>query len=418
MRVYIETYGCSANQAESEIMAGILKKAGFILSSEDDCDITIINSCIVKEPTEQKFLYRINQIRGRLIIAGCAPEVIHKKITDVAPSASLVSTHHITRIAEVAQGVQKGKRFEFLGDLRKIKLNLPRIRKNPVIGIVQISSGCNSSCAYCCVRPLKGSLNSYPKEQIIKEVSNAVNSGCKEIWLTSQDNSCYGFDKGGNLPELLNAISQINGKFRVRVGMMNPRNLLKRDFIDSLIKAYRSEKIYKFLHLPVQSGSDKVLKKMRRGYTAEDYKSIVSIFRTEFPTLQLWTDVIAGFPGETDRDFLSTVDLLKKVRPDFVNISKYGVRESAPSSKMKQLPTEIKKERSAAITRLAKEISFEKNKEWTCWEGEALITEKKKNGLLGRNFAYKPITLDSGKIGEFVKVKILDENLRGKCLLS
>jgi MiaB-like tRNA modifying enzyme len=261
---------------------------------------------------------------------------------------------------------------------------------------------------------VKGELFSYPGEKIIEEVSSAVEQGCREIWITSQDNSCYGFDAGGNLPELLDSISQINGEFFVRAGMMNPKNVMQ--ILPELIESYKSEKIYKFLHLPVQSGSDDILEKMNRGYIAADFKKIVSTFREAFPGLQLWTDVIAGFPGESETDFLATVELLKDIRPDFVNISKYGVRDSTASAKMKQLPTEIKKERSRTITRLVEEMSLEKNKEWLGWKGDVLITEKKKNAWLGRNFAYKPIIVNSDKelLGKVVKAKIVDANLTGE----
>jgi tRNA A37 methylthiotransferase MiaB len=163
-----------------------------------------------------------------------------------------------------------------------------------------------------------------------------------------------------------------------------------------------------------------MLKSMDRGYVVEDFKRIVSAFSEAFPRLQVWTDVIVGFPGETDADFLATTELLKEIRPDYVNISKYGTRDHTASAKMKQVPTEIKKQRSRTITELVKEIALEKNKEWVGWEGEVLITEKKENGWLGRNFAYKPIFIDSAEklLGKFVKAKITDENLKGEIFSS
>lgn len=415
MRISIETYGCSANQAESEMMAGLLEKAGYELNDKD-ADLVIVNSCIVKEPTEAKLLSRLKQIKSKLIVAGCGPEGIYEKIKDIAPKASMVSTHHVKKIAEVAAGALKGNQVELLGASKEIKLSIPRIRRNPVIGIVPIASGCNSTCSYCCVRHVKGELFSYPKEKIGEEISSAVKHGCKEIWVTSQDNSCYGFDTGSSLSELLNSISQIDEKFSARVGMMNPKNVMR--ILPELIESYKSEKIYKFLHLPIQSGSDKVLENMNRGYTAADFKKIVSEFRKTFPELQLWTDVIVGFPGETKADFRATAELLKKVKPDYVNISKYGTRDHAPSKKMKQVPTDVKKERSRKLTELVKEIAIEKNRGWIGWGGEVLITEEKEYSWLGRNFAYKPIFIDSGKeiFGKIVNVKIVDENLKGELL--
>jgi MiaB-like tRNA modifying enzyme len=413
MRISIETYGCSANQAESEIMAGLLKEAGYELA-DTDADLTIVNSCIVKEPTEARLLSRLGRVKGRLIVAGCGPEAIYDKIKSVAPQASLLSTHHVAKIADVAKDALKGNQIEVLGPSREIKLSLPRIRKNSVIGIVPIAKGCNSACSYCCVRYVKGELFSYPQEKIIEEISAAVKGGCREIWVTSQDNSCYGFDTGSALPELLNSISRIDGKFLTRVGMMNPKNVKK--ILPRLIESYNSEKIYKFLHLPIQSGSDEVLKNMNRGYAVEDFRRIVNAFRGEFPDLHLWTDVIVGFPGETGSDFQSTVELIKKILPDYVNISKYGTRDHAASSKMKQVPTDIKKERSRTLTEIVIEIAKEKNREWIGWEGEALITEKKENRYIGRNFAYKPIFIKSNQdlLGKFANAEIIDENLKGE----
>ena len=404
----METYGCSANQAESEMMAGLLREAGHELV-DDGADLTIVNSCIVKEPTEAKLLSRLGQIEGRLIVAGCAPEAIYDKIKGVAPHASLVSTHHVTKIARVAKEVFFGNHVEYLGLSKEVKLSLPRIRQNKTVGIVPIAKGCNSSCSYCCVHHVKGELFSYPEEEIKREVSLALQDGCRELWITSQDNSCYGFDTGKSLPGLLESISKIDGEFRIRVGMLNPKNTL--EILPELIESCRGEKIYKFLHLPVQSGSDDILKGMNRGYTVKDFKRIVSEFRGEFPQLQLWTDVIVGFPGESESDFRATLELIKEIKPDFVNISKYGNREHAPSSKLKQVKTDIKKQRSRALTGLAKEIANEKNKNWIRWQGEVLLTEEKENGLLGRNFAYKPIFVDSGDVGQIVRIKIVDEKL-------
>lgn len=413
MRIFIETFGCSSNQAESEIMAGLLEKAGSeVVNNIDISDVIIVNSCIVKGPSEQKLFSRLKQIQEnypdkKLIIAGCAPEGIYNELKEIAPEASFVSTHHIKEITKAVADIQKGEIIELIGETKEIKLCLPKIRNNPVRNIVQIASGCNSNCSYCITRFAKGELFSYPKELIIKEISMAVENGCKEIWLTSQDNSCYGFDSDTNLPELLNSLPK--GKFLVRIGMMNPRNFLEKDFIKNLIEAYKSEKIYKFLHLPVQSGSDNILKKMNRGYKSKNFKRIVSEFRKEFPKLNLWTDVIVGFPSESKADFEKTLEMLKEVKPDYTNISQYGVRPRTKASKLKQISSEEKKKRSRIISELTREISLEKNKEWIDWKGKVLITDKKETWL-GRNFAYKPVLINSKEklLGKFINVKIID----------
>jgi len=181
-----------------------------------------------------------------------------------------------------------------------------------------------------------------------------VKDGCTDIWLTSQDNGCYGLDIGSSLPELLNTVSKIQGKFTVRVGMMNPTHT--KQIVDELIEAYRNEKIRKFLHLPVQSGSNRVLKAMKRGYVVEDFVEIVEKFRQAFPNLTLSTDIIVGFPSETGEDFQATMELMKKIQPQKVNISKFGSRPKTEAAKMKQLPIEKINERSRKLHELT--ISF------------------------------------------------------------
>lgn len=411
--IYIESYGCSASQCEAEIMAGLLEAAGFdVIKNEKYADLIIIVTCYVKSPTEQRILFRIKQLKEsyhnkKLIIAGCMPEGIYRTVASIAPDASLVSTHHVKEIAQAVKKTLEGKRVEYLGKSEEVKLCLPKIRKNPVIDIVPISSGCNSSCAYCCVRLAKGKLFSYPKDIIIKEIENSIKQGCKEIWLTSQDNASYGLEDKSKLPELLNDISRIQGKFFVRIGMMNPKNVLP--MLEELIKSYQNEKIYKFLHLPLQSGDDKVLDKMNRGYKVEDFLKIVKKFRKNI-NLNLWTDVIVGFPGETEDQFENTVKIIEEIKSDWTNVSKFGLRPKTPAEKLEQLPRNIVNERSEKMSEIVRKISLEKNKEWIGWEGPVLVSKKGKgpHRWLGRNLAYKLIMIESKEnlLGKLVKVKI------------
>lgn len=411
--IYIESYGCSASQSEAEIMAGLLEQSGFnIIRNEKFADLIIVVTCYVKSNTENKILFRIRQIRDsypnkKLIIAGCMPEGIYRTISDTVPDASLVSTHHVKEIAQAVKKTLEGKRVEYLGISEEIKLCLPKIRKNPVIDIVPISSGCNSSCSYCCVRFAKGKLFSYPKEMILKEIENSIKQGCKEIWLTSQDNASYDMDQETKLPELLNDVSKISGKFFVRNGMMNPKNVLP--ILGDLIKSYQNDKIYKFLHLPIQSGDDEILKKMNRGYKVEDFKNIVKGFRKNLK-FQLWTDVIVGFPEENEEQFENTVKMIKEIKPDWANVSRFGLRSGTPIQDFKQLSPEIINERSERISKLVRELSLERNKEWIGWEGTVLVSKKgKKPGQwLGRNPAYKLVLVESKEklLGKFIDVKI------------
>jgi threonylcarbamoyladenosine tRNA methylthiotransferase CDKAL1 len=410
---YIETYGCAANQAESETMAGILREAGFALAeSPEEGGLIIVNTCFVKTPTEQKIKYRIRSLTRKypekgLIIAGCMPEVLSKELQTLAPSAGLVGTHSVTRIAEAAERSCRGERVSFTGKTKERKLGSPRVRGNRLVGITEISQGCNGSCAYCCVRLAKGRLHCYPPEDIAKDVENAVMEGCREIWLTSQDNASYSCG-GVRLPGLAKKVCAIGGGFAVRIGMMNPDSVMK--IADGLIGAYRSPKVYKFLHIPVQSGSDAVLSRMGRNYSAGDFLSLVSRFRREIPGITISTDIIVGFPGESDEDFLKTADMIKSVKPDIVNVSKFGSRPGTEAAGMEQLEGRIIKSRSARLSSIVRGISLERNREWTRWKGEVLVTErgKRKCQYIGRNFAYKPVLLESTRdlLGSRVSVII------------
>ncbi len=416
MDVYIETFGCSNNQAESEMMAGILSRSGFhVVSSIEPADIVIVNTCVVKKPTEDKILAFLRSIAvkypgKKLIAAGCMPEVCYEKIRNAAPSASIVSTHHVSEIGKAVRKVMDGSRVELLGVARREKLCIPRVRKNECVSIVPISSGCLSNCAYCIVKNVKAGLFSYSQEKIIQEISSSRKAGCREFWLTGQDCSCYGFDAGSNLPLLLkNIISSVGGKYWLRIGMLNPLHMKK--IYPGLVEAYNDSHIFKFLHMPVQSGSDAVLGSMERGYRVSDFRRIVSEFEKIIPGIQLWTDVIVGFPGESDDDFSATCSLLQDVKPDFVNVSKYGPRTGTKAESMHQLDASVVGDRSRLVSKLVDEIAIEKNKRWLGWSGPVLVDEYNyaKKSWIGRNFAYKPVAIAGGnklKFGEIVDVEV------------
>lgn len=411
-KVFIESYGCAANTADAEIMAGLLKEAGFkITNSFKDSDLNILNTCVVKNPTEQRMVSRIKELsrlKKPLVVTGCMPKTGKKTIERINPNASMIGPDSIQRISEVVDNCLKEKRIFCLEDVKEPKVCLPKLRKNPVIDIIPISTGCLGSCSYCEVKFARGSLFSYPAEKIKEEAETAIMNSCKELLITSQDNSCYGKDIGSNLPQLLKKICQIDGKFFVRVGMMNP--LHAKEILDELIEVYRNEKIFKFLHLPVQSASDRILKLMDRGYTVKDFLKIVEKFKKEFPDLLLATDIIVGFPTETEEEFQETVELIERIRPDMVNISKFGSRPNTSAAKMKQLEEKTLNERTKTLHKMAKKILLENNRKLIGWEGEVLVDEKIKNGFIGRDPFYRPFVIRSNKniLGKFVKVKATD----------
>lgn len=401
--VYLETYGCSANQAHSEVMGGILRANGFkLVGNPGKSEVMVINTCVVKSPTENKIRERIKSLVNRypdkkLVIAGCASDV--GIFRDIAPQALFLSSHKSKDIAKVlSKGVRKTDK---------------KIRKNSLVGITEIASGCLGKCSYCIVKLARGDLKSRSVKDIRKEAENSLKEGCKEIWITSQDCGCYGLDRGTNLAGLLEEMVDIKGNFRIRVGMMNPAHL--KPILKELIEIYRHPKIYKFIHLPVQSGSDRVLEKMRRDYGVKDFEKIVNAFRKSIPDITLSTDIIVGFPGETEGDFTKTVELVKRSRPDILNISKFAPRPKTEAKRMKQLDNRIIKERSKKLANAAEKTGREKNREWLSKECEIIVTErgKRKNQFVGRNESYKPVVMESKKDlkGEFLKAKITDFGL-------
>jgi len=285
---------------------------------------------------------------------------------------------------------------------------LPRLRRNPVIHVAPISSGCLGNCSYCIVKRARGHLRSFPADEIIEDVRQAIDEGCREIWVTAEDTAAYRW-RGVGLPRLLEEINGLDGRFYVRVGMMTPNHA--KGILEDLMDAYRLEKVFKFLHVPVQSGNDDVLRRMRRRYTVDDFLEIVTRFREAVPDLSLSTDIICGFPGETEDQFRDSLRLVEEVRPDVLNISRFWPRPGTEAAEMAgQLHGRETKRRSRMLTRLWRRLSLEQSLRWVGWKGDVLIDELGREGsLVGRNYAYKPIVLPAAaRVGDFVKVEVTE----------
>jgi len=238
-----------------------------------------------------------------------------------------------------------------------------------------------------------------------------IAAGCKEIWLTSTDNGCYGLDINTNLAELLDAGCIIPGEFKVRVGMMNPMYLPR--FMDNLLVIMsKSDKLFKFLHIPVQSGSERILRKMKRGHNSKVFRQMVEMYRTAIPEITIATDLIAGFPTETDEDFQMTVDLIRETRPDVINSSKFSPRPGTVASKYTRVDTSIVKARTKKLHEVIREVTHGRNVQWIGWEGEILIDEVNDKFIQGRNYAYKAVVLND----VLPEIKIERNQLLGKIL--
>jgi MiaB-like tRNA modifying enzyme len=395
-------------------MIGLLEGAGYVLTSLKEAECVLVNTCAVKQPTEDRAistLKKLSSLNKKLIVAGCLPRINLERLRKAIPSFSaILDPRSIHLIVEVMRRIEDGQDgLIIFSDDPPIKPSLPKHLLNAITGIIQIAEGCSMACAYCCTRLARGSTYCYPDYEIVKEAHRLIEVGCREIWITSQDNSAYDF-RGVKLPVLLKEVCKISGDFFVRVGMMNP--LHTKIILNDLIESYLDKKVFKFLHLPIQSASTRILKLMRRGYSPKTIVEILNAFLSFIPSLTVSTDVIVGFPTEDDVDFEDTVRLLQRIRPDIVNISKFGARPGTEASKLQKLPYDIVKKRCRELTQITESISYKKNIGWLGWCGRCLVDEKgKKNGTwVGRNYAYKPIVLESEQdlLGRFVDVEIIE----------
>ena len=406
-RIFVEAYGCSASFADSEMISGLVQNGGHTLVDDaSESDLNIIVTCSVKDATANKMIHRIKSLESRpLVVAGCLPKAEADTVSRFAQNASMMGPNSLGRTLQVVDSTLGGRRQIALEDTDVSKVGLPKVRLNPAVGIVEIASGCMSECTFCQTKLAKGGLSSYRMGDVVRQVRAEIDDGCREIWLTSTDNGCYGLDIGTDLPELVNAVSAIPRDFMVRVGMMNPMYMPR--IRERLIESLDSSRVFKFLHIPVQSGSDRVLHDMKRGHTAETFRKAAREARERFRGMTISTDVIVGFPSETEGDFEMTVELLEETRPDVVNLSRYSARPGTEAAGMEQVDVAEVKRRSKAVFEQTSRISAENNKEWIGWRGEVLFDEKADDGVKGRNMAYKPVFVrDSVEIGQSHTVEI------------
>ena len=402
MKVYIETYGCAAAQGDASIMEGILLQRGHeIVENADNADFVVIVTCIVIDATQQRMIARIKKFKEmgkKIVVAECMAAALPHLVKKIAPDAILLPPRYIHHIADVIEGKYEFKEKPKVGLPRKIglRLNIP------------IAEGCLYNCSYCITKIARGRLTSFPLEGLVKDAEYAIKKGCKEIRLTTQDTASYGIDIGKSLPELINEIASLPGEFRIRVGMMHPLSAYR--IFDELIEAYENEKVYKFVHLPLQSASTKILKAMKRGYDYELFKELVTEFRKKFKHSTFATDIIVAFPGESDEDFNETIEALKELKPDITNITRFSPRPYTEAAKLKKLPTQIAKARSRIASKIALEISYERNKEMIGKKYRSLFLEKRDEWIVGKTDGYRTVYAKNAKIGEFSMVKI--ENAR------
>lgn len=402
--------GCAANFGDGEKIARIfaddyrvvfgIPKETLSGNEAETPDALVLNVCTVKgNAGALKLLREALSIapEAKLFITGCAPKDFREEVAKITDKVVFTSLKELKLEKLTLKRVQ--------GDLL--------IRESSLVGIVNIEEGCLDACAYCSTRIVKGRLHSYPAADIVQQVKSLVSDGCIEIQLTGQDCGCYGFDTGTNLADLVQQIlAEVPGNYKMRLGMGNPRHMLQ--YIAPLLECFKDDRIYKFIHLPVQSGSDSVLKAMNRKHNAQDYIDLAETFNRNFPLFTLSTDLIVGFPGESEQDFNDTLDILKKTRPTVCNITRFVARPNTPAYHMAgAVPDEIKHQRSATLAEAFQRIATENNARWI-GQTETVVIEKlgyRKGTYIARNAAYRPVAITSDKVlmpGERFVVSITD----------
>ena len=378
-RVYIETYGCQMNVSDSELMAGILARSGHqTVPHLDDADVVLINTCAIRENAETKVINRLKHLNHRkhrdpeLIIGvcGCMAQHLRDRLLEAAPYVDLVMGPDAYRnlptaldslAREVESHVSLTDRDPFVGlrlDKNEDYADIAPIRKEGIRAWLTIQRGCDKMCTFCIVPFVRGRERSLPLKRLVEDVEKLVDQGFKEVVLLGQTVNSYR-DNGADFGELLYTIGEVNGLERVRFTSPHPA-----DATDSMIDAMaNSPAVCKHLHLPLQSGSTEVLERMRRTYTAEEYRTLVSKLRERVPDIALTTDIIVGFCGETDEEFMETYQMMADIRYDSAFMFKYSEREGTLAHKAlpDDVPETVKGERLKRIIELQENISADLN---------------------------------------------------------
>ncbi|CAL5385419.1 unnamed protein product [Camellia sinensis] len=367
--IYMKTFGCSHNQSDSEYMAGQLSAFGYVLGDNpEEADLWLINTCTVKSPSQSAMETLISKCRSAkkpLVVAGCVPQ--GSRNLKELEGVSIVGVQQIDRVVEVVEETLKGHEVRLLNRKTLPALDLPKVRKNKFIEILPINVGCLGACTYCKTKHARGHLGSYTVDSLVERVRTVITDGVKEIWLSSEDTGAYVLDFwfsqrsrdiGVNLPILLKAIVAelpSDGSTMLRIGMTNPPYILEhlKDIADALCHPC----VYSFLHVPVQSGSDAVLAAMNREYTVGEFRTVVDTLTELVPGMQIATDIICGFPGETDEDFAQTVSLIDEYKLPQVHISQFYPRPGTPAARMKKVPSTVVKKRSRELTNVFESLT-------------------------------------------------------------
>ena len=426
--IFVLSQGCAANFGDGEKIARILSQKSEVSfefpehavgDAASAPEAFYLNVCTVKGNAGALKLLRKTANAYPdvpIYITGCAPKDFREEAMKAVPKVQFTTLADLEK--DPLLGFNLGNAKQDRTREKESDQNIARhknvLRESPYVGIVNIEEGCLDACAFCSTHLVKGRLHSFAPSAIVDQVQALVDDGCLEIQLTGQDCACYGFDIGTNLAELTQRIlTHVNGNYRIRLGMGNPRHVL--GYQEALLDCFTDERLYKFIHIPVQSGSEKVLKAMNRRHTARDYAALAHAFTERFSKFTLSTDLIVGYPEETPEDFNETLELLKETRPTVCNITRFVARPGTVAARLEasadEVPDTIKHERSAILAETFQQIALENNREWIGDEC-TVVTEKpgyRSGTTIARNAAYRPVALQgSFPAGKTLRVRITD----------
>lgn len=438
LKYTILTLGCQLNENDSEKLCGMLEKMGYQKTqNQKEADIALFNTCCVRENAEDRLFGKLGELKrqkeekGTIIaIGGCMMQEKHitDKIKESYPFVDILfGTHTLHKFPEdLYKSLKEKKKIEDIIDIAgEIHEGLPIKRESNIKASVTIMNGCNNFCSYCIVPYVRGRERSRKPKDILKEVEDLANQGYQEITLLGQNVNSYlrverekgidfsGFNGINSFATLLKAINKIDGIQRIRFVSPHPK-----DFTDDVIEAIATcDKVCKLVHLPLQSGNTKVLKEMNRKYTKQQYLELVEKMKEKIPNLSLSTDIIVGFPGETEEEFEDTLDVVKKVKFEQVYMFIYSRRVGTPGDKMEnQIPEDVKHKRFDRLKTLVESQMGEINKKYVGTIQKVLIEGESKNNknlLTGRTDSNKVVILDGPKelIGTMQNIKIISEHM-------
>lgn len=403
MRVYTEIHGCATTQAEGSTAKALAQRAGHeVVGRVEEADAAVLVTCTVVGKTQRRMVERLEALGGEvetLVVTGCMASAQPEEVLEVAPHALILPPHNVDQLVPL---LEEGRFTPAPVD----KAGLPR-RVEGGVATVVINDGCLGNCSFCITKRARPGLSSYPVESVVEAVRDAVAAGAVEVRLTSMDTGAYGQDRGTSLAELVERVAgDVEGDYRVRVGMLNP--FLGIPFLEELLAAMESPRVYNFLHVPVQSGSDAVLDHMGRQHSVEDFEHVVERARDVLGEVTIATDVIVGYPTETSADHEATVALLKRTRPGHVNVTRFSPRPGTPADALDELDGGLVKDRSREASRVRDRLQREHRSRFAESTVTCRVVEHVVEGTSqARTEAYDPVVLEEDlPVGTRVRARV------------